>query len=136
MLAIFIFRNKSRYVLLSSDSVGFIGTKSIPQIGQDPGPSCIISGCMGQVYGFGRYQIRCFYQIHSANRTIACFVIYFSSSQCMDSSIFLLRFWYIIIFLDMLVVSLLCWRSLPPQQDFVTDSSILLSDPMWVYSFQ
>jgi hypothetical protein len=50
MLAIFIFRNKSRYVLLSSDSVGFIGTKSIPQIGQDPGPSCIISGCMGQVY--------------------------------------------------------------------------------------
>jgi hypothetical protein len=33
-------------------------------------------------------------------------------------------------------VSLLCWRSLPPQQDFVTDSSTLLSDPMWVYSFQ
>jgi hypothetical protein len=22
--------------------------KSIPQIGQDPGPSCIISGCMGK----------------------------------------------------------------------------------------
>ena len=48
--AIFIFRIKSLYALFPSLSVGSIGTKSIPQIGHEPGPSCTISGCIGQVY--------------------------------------------------------------------------------------
>ena len=48
--AIFILRTKSLYTLFSSESVGSIGTKSIPHMGQEPGPSLTTSGCMGQVY--------------------------------------------------------------------------------------
>ena len=48
--AIFILCTKSLYILFSSESVGSIGTKSIPQMGHEPGPSLITSGCIGQVY--------------------------------------------------------------------------------------
>ncbi len=48
--AIFIFLTKSLYVFWSSVSLGFIGIKSIPHIGHEPGLSWITSGCIGQVY--------------------------------------------------------------------------------------
>jgi hypothetical protein len=35
----------------SSVAVIVLGSSAIPQIGQDPGPRCTISGCIGQVYG-------------------------------------------------------------------------------------
>ena len=33
-----------------SSAVGVIGSSAMPQIGQDPGPSRTISGCIGQVH--------------------------------------------------------------------------------------
>ena len=51
-IAILNFFKRSLYVLFSSSPVGSIGTRSIPHIGQDPGASLIISGCIGQVYCF------------------------------------------------------------------------------------
>ncbi len=33
----------------SSVAVGINGSSAMPQIGQLPGPACLISGCMGQV---------------------------------------------------------------------------------------
>ncbi|QDV85779.1 hypothetical protein TBK1r_47950 [Stieleria magnilauensis] len=44
-------RFMSAYCLSSPSSAieTTLGSKSIPQIGQSPGPTCSISGCMGQV---------------------------------------------------------------------------------------
>ena len=47
---------KSRRVMSTSSgfgpssAVGVIGSSAMPQIGQDPGPSRTISGCIGQVH--------------------------------------------------------------------------------------
>ena len=35
----------------SSPALGVAGSSAMPQIGHEPGPSCTISGCIGQVYG-------------------------------------------------------------------------------------
>ena len=44
-------RLMSRYSALgpSSTAVTVLGSSAIPQIGQSPGPTCSISGCIGQV---------------------------------------------------------------------------------------
>src|SRR5699024_12430648 len=42
--------NNFLYFFSSADRSGSLGTKSIPQIGQSPGSSLIISGCIGEVY--------------------------------------------------------------------------------------
>src|SRR5690625_3280251 len=42
--------NKSLYFFSSAEASGSTGTKSIPQMGQSPGLSSMISGCIGQVY--------------------------------------------------------------------------------------
>src|SRR5665213_1229847 len=51
--AILNLRSKFLYVLSSTSSLAAIGTRSIPQIGQTPASSRIISGCIGQVYSVG-----------------------------------------------------------------------------------
>src|SRR3982751_835225 len=35
---------------VSSPSAAPIGTSAMPHFGQEPGPTCTISGCIGQVY--------------------------------------------------------------------------------------
>ncbi len=42
--------NSLLYVFSSAELSASIGTKSIPQIGQAPGSSLTISGCIGQVH--------------------------------------------------------------------------------------
>src|SRR5512145_3208054 len=43
-------RVRSRSSESSAAPVPAIGTRAIPHLGQEPGPSRTISGCMGQVY--------------------------------------------------------------------------------------
>ena len=48
---------KNRRVMSTSSGLGgssrltTLGSRAIPQIGHEPGPSCTTSGCMGQVWG-------------------------------------------------------------------------------------